>query len=209
VEGEEKINLLRIGSPSKTGGGLDTFRQTLLYGKHLQRCRRDLEENGFSFVLPEQALMVVTPAQYADARHALKDIELHPFHLIVAEQFDYLIEEILAEIPCKQRPRVKDGTAGRQELCVLPTSPQNEDDAESDMAEDGIGSAVGAETSESSETRTQLPGFVVQRTFLCEAPVLKSNASVSCHSTTEVQIDLQQSSSHYGYSRGVNPRRFG
>lgn len=209
MEGVEKINLLRIGSPSKSGRSLETFRQTLLHGKHFQRLQSDLEDHGLSFVLPEQALMLVTPAQYADARRALKDIELHPFHLIVAEQFDYLIEEILADIPCKQRPRVKDGAAGRQELCALPRKPRMEDDdQEYHMAEEGTGSEAEADMSESPETGAQLRTFVVRRTFLCEAPVLKSDTSVSCHSTTEVHVDLQQSSSHYGYSRGVNPRRF-
>merc|ERR1712217_338974 len=122
----EKMGLLRIGSPAKPGDSLEAFRQILLHGNQLQPCRNALEEKGLSFVLPQEALMVVTPEQYADARHALKDIELHPFHLIVAEQFDYLIEEVLGDFPYKRRPRVKDGTAGRQELCLLPKSTQME-----------------------------------------------------------------------------------
>mmetsp|Transcript_26601 Transcript_26601/g.74295 ORF Transcript_26601/g.74295 Transcript_26601/m.74295 type:complete len:170 (+) Transcript_26601:1337-1846(+) len=127
--------------------------------------------------------MVVTPEQYADARHALKGIELHPFHLVVAEQFDYLIEEVLADFPYKRRPRVKDGTAGRQELCVTPESPQMESVAD-DIAEEGTSCEEPAETPGRSETSVRSPAFVEMRTFLCEAPVLKSDASVSCHSTT-------------------------
>jgi len=182
---------------------MEVFRQILLHGSHLQMCRNALEEKGLSFVLPQQALMVVTPEQYPDARHALKGIELHPYHLVVAEQFDYLIEEILADFPYKRRPRVKNGIAGRQELRGLPRSPQMESD-ESDIAEEGSSLAGKAKRPEPS---VQYPTFIEARTFLCEAPVSK-NASVVCQSTTEVRVDEQESTSHYGYHRGVNPRRF-
>jgi hypothetical protein len=207
VPSAEKINLLRIGSPPMAGDSLETFRQILLHGKHLQMCRNALEEKGFSFVLPQQALMVVTPEQYTDARHALKGVELHPFHLIVAEQFDYLIEEVLADFSYRRRPRVKDGTAGRQELCALPRSAQMEF-YEDDIAEEGTSRGLLADKAICLEPSARYPDFIEARTFLCEAPVLKSDGSVSCQSTTEVKVDAQQSSSHYGYHRGTNPRRF-
>lgn len=196
----DRINLLRIGSPPITGDSMEKFRQILVHGSHLQMCRVALEEKGLSFVLPQQALMVVTPEQYPDARHALKGLELHPYHLVVAEQFDYVIEEILADFPYKRRPRVKNGAAGRQELA---TGQQMELD-EGDIAEEGSSLAGKAKSPESS---AQYPEFIVARTFLCDAPVLKSASGV-CQSTTEVQVDEQESISHYGYHRGFNPRRF-
>ncbi|CAK0891182.1 unnamed protein product [Prorocentrum cordatum] len=203
----EKIHILRFGSLSNPGDAVNTFRQELLHGSHLRPCRDALTENGLSFVLPQEALMVVTPEQYAEVKHALKDTELHPFHLIVAEQFEYLIEEILADFPCKRRPRVKGSNAGRQELCSLPKSPRMEPDEE-DTAEAGSSCKEQAEASGQSETGVCRQAFIEMRTFLCEAPVLKSDASVSCQSTTEVHVDGQFSHSHYGYRRGLNPRRF-
>merc|ERR1719482_1911148 len=114
----EKVHLLRIGSPPAPGSSSEKFRDILLHGAHLRPCRKALEDHNLDFVLPQGALMVVTPQQYHDVRCALKGQELHPFHLIVAEQFEYLIEEILTDkFPSfKNRPRVKSGAAGRQEL---------------------------------------------------------------------------------------------
>merc|ERR1719247_3004198 len=189
------------------GDSLETFRQILLHGKHLQMCRGALEEKGFSFVLPQQALMVVTPEQYNDVRQALQGVELHPFHLIVAEQFDYLIEEVLADFPYKRRPRVKDGTAGRQELHVLSATPQRQFDVD-DLSDEDTSCVLLADETRTAETSAHYPDFIEARTFLCEVPVLKSAASVSCQSTTEVHVNVTQSSSHYGYYRGTNPRRF-
>ena len=160
--------------------------------------------------------MVVTPEQYTTVRHALKDFELHPFHLIVAEQYDYLIEEILADFPCKRRPRVKAGAAGRQELCVFTPSPKVKLDEETsdqgssgdEMKAPGKRLQKDAEQARSLKPNAQYPGFIVSRTFLCEAPIMKSAASASCQCTTEVQVDPHQSQRHYGHHRGFNARRF-
>jgi len=48
--------------------------------------------------------------------------------------------------------------------------------------------------------------IVAKRTFLCEALPLRSAISVA-QSTTEVLVQGGQSESHYGSSRGLNPRR--
>ena len=41
-------------------------------------------------------MVLVNPKHCLDATHTLVGIELHPFHLIVKESLEYLIEEVLA-----------------------------------------------------------------------------------------------------------------
>jgi len=134
----QKINLLRVGSPASSGDSLTRFREALLTGPHLKACREALQINQppLDYVLPQGSFMIVTPQQYHDARHALVGFDLQPFNLVVAEQFDYIIEEMLAGFTSKRRPRIKPGASGRQVLRRCSRSQSEEAEADSSEGKD-------------------------------------------------------------------------
>jgi len=142
------------------------------------------------------AMLAVKPEHYNDVRHALVNFALHPFHIIVAESLEYLIEEALAMLPYKQRPRVKLGKHGRQEVHI--TSPEERIPV--------FASVVDQRSSDSVRSLDEGPfGIIdVQRTFLAFVP-LSRDAQTLAQSTTEV-VD-EQPGAHYASKRGCNPRR--
>ena len=68
----------------------------MLEGPTLRPCRTALADAVYEYVLPQGALVLVNPEHYLDATRALVGIEPRPFHLIVEESLEYLIEEVLA-----------------------------------------------------------------------------------------------------------------
>merc|ERR1712008_121791 len=95
----ERIYLLRCSSAPSGGGATERARKMLLNGPELHPCREALAAAGFEFLAPGGAMLAVKPQHYHDVRRALVSFELHPFHIIVAESLEYLIEETLAKLP--------------------------------------------------------------------------------------------------------------
>jgi len=174
----EKVYMLRFGCNDTEG-----FRRMLLDGPHLHACRDAMQISGHPCVLPSGALIFVMPDQYRDTCQALNGVELHPFHIVIAESFEDDLQDALDSLPCKKRPREK--ARDRREL-VLQTS----------MLDGSSGRIVG----QGDEIYFDL---VCKWTFLCFAPRPKSADQVA-QSSTEV---VGNSSTHYGHSRGLNPRR--
>lgn len=114
----------------------------------------------------------------------------------MAESLEYLIEETLAKLPYKQRPRVKLGEHGRQEVHI--TSPEERTP--------GFASVVDQTSSDLVRPLDEgtLGMIDVQRTFLTVVPLLR-DAQTVVQSTTEV-VD-EGSGTHYAGKRGCNPRR--
>merc|ERR1711879_1033489 len=99
----EKVHVLRFGSaPSGGGDWWNDFEKALLCGPQLRSCIQALQDNGFPCKLPSGALVFVPPLQYSITCEALAGMDLHPFHVVVSESFEYLIEEILSKIPFRR-----------------------------------------------------------------------------------------------------------
>merc|ERR1712079_426091 len=99
--------------------------------------------------------------QYSDVSDALMTLNLHPFHLIITESLEYLVDEILAGFPCRRRPREKSGA--RLELGQTPTT-QQQASLEQVTAEEAL--------------------ISVKRTFICVSPKYR-NPDTVVQSTTE------------------------
>lgn len=102
-----KVFLLRFGSAPSGGYGPQQFRQELITGPALRPCREALTAAGYPFVHLNGAVMLVMPEQHAQASQALVGIELHPFHVIISETFEYLIEEVLSGFCFSASPQVE------------------------------------------------------------------------------------------------------
>jgi len=188
----ESVHILRFGS-----GDGELFRQQLLNGPEFRPCRQAMESEGQSCVHPSQAIMLVKPDQYREISFALKGYELHPFHVVITESFEYLLEEVLAGIPCRRRPRQKANT--RQEVAPVPVPPCCEPPPL--RAQRGAGEQPGTEEP-----------FVLceRRTFLCMAPRLRDFASVVQSTTEAIHSNghcMMEPNSYFNYFRGINPRR--
>merc|ERR1712118_350355 len=120
-----------------------------------------MEQAGYSCELPEKALIFVKPEQYETTKRALLNEEVHPFHIIVTESVEYLVDEALAEIPCRRRPRQKQGS--KRELNLTECAP-----AADQEAHDG----------DQDESQEQHYITCVKRTFLCIAPQPRNASSV-------------------------------
>jgi len=182
----EHVYLLRVG-----GNNVEGLRQRLLIGPELAPCREALAAHGRSCELPEKALVFVKPWQYDAVRRSLVGVEVHYFHIIISESYEYLVEEALQNFPRRQRAKVK-----HQHRRALTREPfEAEERAVSLMPEP-------------LEVEHRFASFedmsiVEARSFLCIAPTLMPANQVT-QSTTEAVSD---SASLYAHSRGVNPRR--
>lgn len=179
----EKVHLLRFG-----GGDGHLLRSALLEGPAFRPCRDSLGAAGHSCVHPSEAIVLVRPEQFSDVSTSLADHELHPFHIVITESFEYLLEEVLLGIPCRRRPREK--LHARKQL------------------EQPVG-----ETAEGQDAKAEfLHIFDVQRTFLCLAPQYKDPRTV-VQSTTEAVRSAEDAGEelrpreYHQHKRGINPRR--
>ena len=107
----EKVHLLRF-----RGGDGTSFRKSLLDGPQFWPCRDDMERQGFPCELPSQALVFVKGEQCAEVMEAIVDYDLHPFHIIIAEHLEYLLDEVLQDIPSRRRPREKKSSLSTVEV---------------------------------------------------------------------------------------------
>merc|ERR1712217_443716 len=133
---------------------------------------------------PEGALVFVKPEQYQDVRRSLEMHQLHPFHIVISESLEYLLDEILTSISFKKRPRVKDGARGRSKVGIVETPPAG---------------VIGVEHAcnnidAQAELLAEL-GLHVRRTFLNIVPIL-SNARSVVQSSTEAHGALNPRRMH-------------
>eukprot|EP00931_Biecheleriopsis_adriatica_P018063 TRINITY_DN12742_c0_g1_i1.p1 TRINITY_DN12742_c0_g1~~TRINITY_DN12742_c0_g1_i1.p1 ORF type:complete len:747 (+),score=132.27 TRINITY_DN12742_c0_g1_i1:132-2372(+) len=177
AEVRESIYVHRYGC-----GDTEAFRQLLLNGREFSEVRDALGKAGHSCVHASGALLLVRPCHVDAVLNAAMRQELRPYHVIVSESFEQIIEQIRMGMPSKKRPRLREE---RQELV---------DDSSEHSADD-----------DSITARPFMPDFLPLRTFLCMAPDLRAAETVN-QSTTEATTDA--SSFHYSHYRGLNPRRF-
>lgn len=184
----EKVHLLRFG-----GGDGNLFRQALLDGPWFRRCREEMERQNCSCELPSQAFVFVKAEQCAEVMGAIDGYELHPFHVIITESLEYLLEEVLQSIPSRRRPREKRSSRSTIEVTqrVMEESKDEADEVPQQVIED-------------SEDEVAI--VLTSRTFICVAPQRKSSDTV-VQSTTEA-INPTSDASYFGHFRGYNPRRF-
>ena len=90
----------------------------MLEGPQCQPCREWRREHGHACQHSSAALMFVKAAQFIDACRAISGIELPPFQIIITEELKYLLEEALATMPCRERPREKRGMREALEVPV-------------------------------------------------------------------------------------------
>lgn len=199
----EPIYLLRFGTPrniaSQSG---EPFRDALLNSSHL---RSVCEALGASCVHPSGALLFLRPEQVEDVLRKLEELELHPFHVVVASSLEAALQDALVEIPSRKRPREKKGT--RIEIMSPPNRAQSASGSH-ETSYAGAGAVLQHQVAQSSPAfeMEHVEVFVVEkRTFLCMAPQMRAATSV-VQSTTEAVTD-GPSQGHYGYHRGLNPRR--
>eukprot|EP00931_Biecheleriopsis_adriatica_P060733 TRINITY_DN36484_c0_g1_i1.p1 TRINITY_DN36484_c0_g1~~TRINITY_DN36484_c0_g1_i1.p1 ORF type:complete len:617 (+),score=75.47 TRINITY_DN36484_c0_g1_i1:59-1909(+) len=160
----EQVVLLRIG-----GNNIEGLRERLLNGPEFRPCREALQEANRNCELPEKALVFVSPSQYDVVRQALVGQELHYFHVVISEDFEYLLIEALQTFPCRQRAKVK-----QQHRQVLDLGSP-EDTGPVDFFQQ----------------------LVVERTFLCIAPRNRIEPDKVPQSTTEAVGSSSFHYAHY------------
>lgn len=143
------------------------------------------------------------PSQYAEALVKIveRGVDLRPFHVIVAESFEYNVEACLQDVPYRQGARIRRRSIIHEMSSLRVNAPEemrstvSEQDgelsAEVPLDEGGI---LASDDESRTEDENQHFIWVVNKTFICEAPRFRNPQSVT-QSTTEV---------HGG---GVNPRR--
>lgn len=193
----ESVYTLRFGS-----GDTEEFRNILLSGPQLRPCREALWACGHSCEHHSGALLFVKPHQIVDVLHTLDSVHgLRPYHIVITDSFEYLLDEVLTHMSCRSRPREKHGSRCRimcvcEEDDVVP-KPCEPDDSEHRMPEDTESCSMDVRDGNDLD-------LFVQRTFLCVAPRLH-DANTVIQSTTEATAN--QSANHYAHRRGINPRR--
>merc|ERR1712224_972454 len=95
--------------------------------------------------------------------------DLRFYHIVISASFEHLLDEILTKMPSRKRPREKHAKRCELDVQVAPNTTELSDSSDVDE------------------------GFVIERTFLCEAPKLRGVNSV-----------VQSTNEHL---RIVNPRR--
>jgi len=109
--------LLRFGSAPCGGDSWDKFIELVLHSSQFKPCLDSLELAGYVPQTPQAVLMLVMPEQYRDTCKALVGKHLSPkFNLIIAQDLEYLLEELLHNIGFQRRPKIKRGDNGRQSL---------------------------------------------------------------------------------------------
>jgi hypothetical protein len=170
------------------------LRKALCGGRALQSCRAALEEAGYNWKLDSGTLVFVHPWQYLAAIHSLRNWHTQPDNIVFAKSVEHLVDETIAE-------SVAGGWGAWAKHC-LPLSIANESEAatagNSEQASLDQGSQA-ASVEEGRALSMALPeeGFVVSRTFLCEAPGRRPPEAVT-QSTTEADSQKR---------KGTNPRR--
>merc|ERR1712217_803546 len=96
---------------------------------------------GFPCELPSKAMVFVKCEQYEDVNKALIGRELHPFHIVITESFEYLLEQILQGFPSRKRPCVKRNTRVRVYETHENAEASEDDDKEKKNTRDNTGTS--------------------------------------------------------------------
>jgi len=210
--GESVLNI-RFGSSPGGGPGPEEFRMTLLRGKEFERYRNDLIQAGHSCELESGALIFVPPELYGETVGALDGVELRPYNVVIAESFEYVLDELLNKIPFKRRPKVKSprqvlqlpsqrsGNSDRMSIdtCVAPSVRMSVDASSSS----GAASTRARPCSEGGdEVPPAFGAYVVSRTFVHFPSSVRDRTSVVQSSTDSAGLQATELS-----ARGFNPRR--
>jgi len=95
----------RVYLCSFRSGQWELFRKMILQDKEFRTLRQNLGAKMPVVLHPSGALILVRPEQYFDTINALKVHTLKRYMVVVAESEEYLLEEVLARMKSKQRPR--------------------------------------------------------------------------------------------------------
>merc|ERR1719265_252318 len=99
------------------------FYEALVSGLPLRACREALHAAGRHCVLPVSgAKLFIKPEQWDEVMERLRGRALHPYHVIVAAEYEQALAESLQTIPYRRRPKLKPGVA-RTMLNTGYTSP--------------------------------------------------------------------------------------
>mmetsp|Transcript_42173 Transcript_42173/g.136464 ORF Transcript_42173/g.136464 Transcript_42173/m.136464 type:complete len:344 (-) Transcript_42173:163-1194(-) len=206
----EGVVNIRFSNPPQTGHGCELFRLALLEGKEFKQCRKDLVEAGLDVVLGSRAVVLVRPDQYHDALRAVAIETLKPYNVLVSESLEYLLDEVLAGMAFKQRPKSKDP---RCEIELHPDREQPFPDRNGSVSLIGNASFDGEGFFQEGQAfeffrqgqTSQLEVivvFFVSRTFIDVHLVLRDRTTVVQSSTDSAGLRATRVS-----SRGVNPCR--
>jgi hypothetical protein len=163
----------------------DAMITALCNNRSLRSCRESLEEAGHHWRLPSGAFIFVDPEQYNIVMRALGSTMIKAYHIVIASDLEYLLEESIAEIG--QGAWMK----AREPLRLRNVSPQGSicSDASS-IRESPSTPRTWAFAVDGTESV-----FEYKRSFLCMAPRRRNPDSV-CGSTTEAERGA-----------AINPRR--
>jgi len=170
------------------------FHTCLEGGTSLKSCRDALEQAGHQWKLESNAKIFVHPMQYPATIQYL-DISqqrLRPYHVVVAQSLEYLVEESLSGTACRQGARIKKriflGSGESQKRARVEPEGETRTQGRQD-SEDG------APMVNNNEVNFASMGLDTKRTFLCCLPRLREARTVN-QSTTEATTN-----------GGLNPRR--
>lgn len=148
----------------------EELRVALLEGVPLRQCRQSLEDEGYAVNLPSGAKVFVHPEQYQDVTTALEGMTLRPYHVVVSQGLEHLVQESLQHIPRQSKVKVKARSAVQLGESLAAREQTRTDDE--------------CEGSLSQRLYSYELDLVERRTFLCIAPQLRNSGSV-VQSTTE------------------------
>eukprot|EP00928_Gymnodinium_smaydae_P030840 TRINITY_DN22812_c0_g1_i1.p1 TRINITY_DN22812_c0_g1~~TRINITY_DN22812_c0_g1_i1.p1 ORF type:complete len:455 (+),score=53.96 TRINITY_DN22812_c0_g1_i1:59-1366(+) len=96
----QQEGLVLLEFAQRTREALDELQN----GPTFHVCRQGLQDHGFNCVLPGGTLIFCAPSQYRAAQQLLIGRDLQRRHVLVTESLEYLVEDALLNIPCRQRP---------------------------------------------------------------------------------------------------------
>eukprot|EP00440_Ansanella_granifera_P017937 gb/GFBE01019480.1/.p1 GENE.gb/GFBE01019480.1/~~gb/GFBE01019480.1/.p1 ORF type:complete len:606 (+),score=83.73 gb/GFBE01019480.1/:1-1818(+) len=99
----------------RSGKG-ELFRKMLLQDKEFRPLRKELGDAGYPCVLKCGTIVLVRPDQYLETRAALRAHTLKRYMVAIAETEEPLMQQVLARMASKQRPR--EHAAERKQLDV-------------------------------------------------------------------------------------------
>eukprot|EP00928_Gymnodinium_smaydae_P013546 TRINITY_DN14937_c0_g5_i1.p1 TRINITY_DN14937_c0_g5~~TRINITY_DN14937_c0_g5_i1.p1 ORF type:complete len:441 (-),score=51.27 TRINITY_DN14937_c0_g5_i1:210-1532(-) len=99
----EKVHLISF----RSGKG-ELFRKMLLQDKEFKPLRTSLQEASCPLeIRPQGTIVLVKPTQYFEVVSALGRRKLKRYQLLITESVEYLMDQVLARMASKSRPREK------------------------------------------------------------------------------------------------------
>lgn len=174
----------------------ELFSHVLQQSAGLQECREKLNRALCESESKEHGFIFVDPVIYKEVVRVLDvmDVEARPYIIVISESYKPSFDEMLGQLPYRKRP--KEDTKLQQSFHVTTPAPMVDSDNEA---------APPAPERSDADSNSLPDGFKVIRTFICTVPLLVDGSTV-IQSTTEAVAETSEH--HFGYSRGVNPRRY-